>query len=94
FFLIHIKFTDRIWSKNRPFMVEKKLVKTKYETRVIECPVQKRFVEVTYETSGKWFNRKQEIQHCPTMLDWSGCDRQCKNLLETSRNSAEWSSLR
>jgi hypothetical protein len=69
-------------------------MKSNFKTTVIECPVQKRLVEVTYKTIGSWFNRQKEIKFCPAMQDCGGCDRQCKKTLEISRNSDEWSALR
>lgn len=59
-------------------------------TRVIQCPVQNRLVEVTYKVIGNWFNREYEVQSCPAMSDWGGCDRQCKNKMAISPKSAEW----
>ena len=64
------------------------------KTKVIECPVQKRQVEVTYKVLGSWLDRRYEVESCPAMYDWGGCDRQCKNLLAISPRSSEWSARR
>ena len=64
---------------------------SKTKTKVIQCPVQNRLAEVTYKVIGNWFNREYEIQSCPAMSDWGGCDRQCKRQLAISLKSAEWS---
>ena len=65
-------------------------MKSKLKSRIIECPVQKRLVQVDYTTVGNWFNRKYEIKSCPAMSDWGGCDRQCQPLLSIPARSAEW----
>jgi len=53
-------------------------------------PVQNRLVEVSYKAIGSWFNHEYDIQSCPAMRDWGGCDRQCKRLLSTPSRAAEW----
>lgn len=54
----------------------------KIKTAVIECPVQEREVEVTYQVTGKWFNREYDVLSCPAINDNGGrCYRQCKSLL-------------
>jgi hypothetical protein len=63
---------------------------SKLKTRVIQCPVQKRPVEVTYRVIGNWFNREYDIQSCPAMHDRGSCDRPCKRLLTQSPIAREW----
>ena len=65
-------------------------MKSKIKSRVIKCPVQNRLVEVSYKAIGSWFNREYDIQSCPAMNDWGGCDRQCQRLFSTPSRAAEW----
>jgi hypothetical protein len=52
------------------------------KTVVIECPRQKRQVEVTYTVTGKWLNREYDVVSCPAINDWGGnCHRECKSQL-------------
>ena len=65
-------------------------MKSKIKTRIIKCPVQNRLVQVSYKAIGSWFNREYDIQSCPAMSDWGGCDRQCQHLLSIPARAAEW----
>lgn len=62
----------------------------KSRTRVIKCPKQKRLVEVTYAMVGSWFSRDYDIQSCPAMNDWGGCERQCKSVLAQPPKAMDW----
>jgi len=62
----------------------------KLKTRVIECPRQKRQVEVTYTVAGSWLKRQYDVVSCPAINDWGGgCHRECKSQLEHSPGSGE-----
>jgi hypothetical protein len=65
----------------------------KINTMVVECPRQKRQVEVSYTVGGSWFNREYDVLSCPAIGDWGGsCYRECKLQLEWSARLGEWSS--
>ena len=53
----------------------------KIKTVVINCPLRKREVEVTYQVTGHWFNREFDVVSCPAINDGAGCHLQCKSLL-------------
>ena len=57
------------------------------QSKVINCPLQKREVEVKYNIVGSWPNRHYEIESCPAMYDHGGCYRQCEKLLSMSPRS-------
>ena len=61
------------------------------KTRVIECPLRKREVEVKYSVIGNWFNREVVVLSCPAINDGDrSCDRQCKSHLATSPSLGKW----
>jgi hypothetical protein len=63
----------------------------KIKTMVIDCPLQKREVKVTYSVSGNWFNREYDVWLCPAINDvGGGCNRQCKSLLSWFPRLNEW----
>ena len=59
----------------------------KFKMQVIECPIRKREVVVTYTNSGNWFSPKYDIVACPAMYEHNqSCNRQCKLLLNRPLN--------
>lgn len=57
------------------------------KTSVIECPVHKREVEVTYRVTRDGFNRQLDVLSCPAINDGGvSCYRQCKSLLGRPRS--------
>ena len=60
---------------------------SKFKTQVIECPIRKREVVVTYINSGSWFSPKYDIVACPAMYESNlSCNRQCKAQLNRPQN--------
>ena len=55
---------------------------SEFKKRVIECPIRKREIEVTYTNSGSWFSPKYDIVACPAMYESNqSCNRRCRAML-------------
>ena len=83
FCLIGINATRLQSSNSQQKVILEIVMRPKLRTRVIECPSQKRQVEVTYTVTGSWFKREYDVVSCPAINDWGGgCHRECKLQLE------------
>lgn len=67
----------------------------KIKSMVIQCPHQKREVDVIYKVFGNWFNREYKVLFCPAKKDSGGnCYRQCKSILASPPGLDKWHSGR
>jgi hypothetical protein len=81
--LIGINVTNLQTSENLQKGFAEVVMAQKLKTMQLECPRQKRQVEVTYTVTGSWFDREYDVVSCPAINDFGGvCYRECKSYLQ------------